>query len=118
MLNRTLLILLISAVLSACSTTSGGGKQEEAAVEERGANTTEATTTTYGTGRESSYGISELDDPQSPLSKRSIYFEYDSSEIQAQYRPVIEAHALYLAANPDVILSLEGHADERGSRDR
>lgn len=115
MLYRTFLILLMTAFLAACSTTSGKGKREEAAVEDRGAKSTESTT--YGTGRDSTYGISELDDPQSPLSKRIIYFEYDSSEIQAEYRSVIEAHALYLAANPGVNLSLEGHADERGSRE-
>ena len=118
MLNRTLLTLLITALFCACSTTSGGGgKREQASVEDRGATTTESAATTYGAGRESDYGISELDDPQSPLSKRTIYFEYDSSEIQGQYRSVIEAHALYLAANPGVVLSLEGHADERGSRE-
>jgi peptidoglycan-associated lipoprotein len=114
---RTFLILLITVVLAACSTTSGKGKREDASIEDRGSTSTESTATTYGTGRESTYGISELDDPQSPLSKRIIYFEYDSSEIQAQYRSVIEAHALYVAANPGVNLSLEGHADERGSRE-
>ncbi len=114
---RTILILTMSVILTACSTTSGKGKREEASIEDRGSQSTESTTTTYGTGRESTLGISELDDPQSPLSKRIIYFEYDSSEIQAQYRAVIEAHALYLAANPSIILSLEGHADERGSRE-
>ena len=118
MIYRTFLMLLITAFLTACSTTSGG-KKETASVEDRSSTASETTTTakTYGTGEETTFGISELDDPNSPLSKRIIYFEYDSSEINPQYRSVIEAHAQYLVAHPDITLSLEGHADERGSRE-
>jgi len=116
MLQRTLLMLLIAAFLSACSTSSGS-KKESAVVEDQGSAATGSSTQTYGTGKESSYGISELDDPDNPLAKRIIYFEYDSSDIQPEYRGVVEAHAQYLAANPKAVLSLEGHADERGSRE-
>jgi len=48
---------------------------------------------------------------------RIIYFEYDSSEVRSEYRPIIEAAAGYLAANPNASVALEGHADERGSRE-
>jgi peptidoglycan-associated lipoprotein len=116
MLYRTILILLFTAFLAACSTTSGS-KKEGAAVEDQGTPSASSSVQTYGAGKESSYGISELDDPNSPLSKRIIYFAYDSSEIQPEYRSIIEAHAQYLAANPNVVLSLEGHTDERGSRE-
>jgi len=116
MLNRTFLTLLIAVFIAACSTSSGS-KKESAAVEDQGTNASNGNTQSYGAGKESSYGISALDDPNSPLAKRIIYFEYDSSEIQPQYREVVEAHAQYLAANPDAVLSLEGHADERGSRE-
>lgn len=60
---------------------------------------------------------SPLNDPNSPLSQRIIYFMYDSSEIQPQYRSVVEAHAEYLSANPGLTVVIEGHADERGSRE-
>ena len=116
MLYRTILILLFTAFLAACSTTSGSNK-ESAAVEDQGTPSASSSVRTYGTGKESSYGISELDDPNSPLAKRIIYFAYDSSEIQPEYRSIIEAHAQYLVANPNVVLSLEGHTDERGSRE-
>lgn len=116
MLYRTFLMLFMSAFLAACSTSSGS-KKESAAVEDQGTTSSGTTAQTYGTGKEASYGISELDDPNSPLANRIIYFEYDSSEIRPQYRSVIEAHAQYLAANPEAVMSLEGHADERGSRE-
>ena len=43
--------------------------------------------------------------------------EFDSSALDSESRALIEAHAAYLAANPDVLLGLEGHADERGTRE-
>ncbi len=58
-----------------------------------------------------------LDNPDSLLSERIIYFEFDRSNVRSQFRPIIEAHAEYLAANPSARVILEGHTDERGSRE-
>lgn len=58
-----------------------------------------------------------LDDPSSPLSQRVIYFDYDSAEIKPEYTQVLRAHAQYLAANPQSRVIVEGHTDERGSRE-
>ncbi len=58
-----------------------------------------------------------LDNPDSLLSQRVIYFEFDRSNVRAQFRPIIEAHAEYLQANPSARVILEGHTDERGSRE-
>lgn len=60
---------------------------------------------------------SDFNDPNSPLSKQTIYFMYDSSQIQQQFIPVVAAHAQYLLQNPSIKVILEGHADERGSRE-
>jgi peptidoglycan-associated lipoprotein len=48
---------------------------------------------------------------------RVVYFDFDSSEIRADADPVITANARYLAANPAVNATLEGHTDERGTRE-
>lgn len=58
-----------------------------------------------------------LDNPDSLLSQREIYFEFDRSDVQSQYLPVIRAHAAYARANGSARVLLEGHADERGSRE-
>ncbi|MBY6205753.1 peptidoglycan-associated lipoprotein Pal [Halomonas denitrificans] len=58
-----------------------------------------------------------LDNPDSLLSQREIYFEFDRSDVQPQYLPIIRAHAAYLRANSSARVLLEGHADERGSRE-
>lgn len=51
------------------------------------------------------------------LAKKTIYFEYDSSEIREEGRAIVEAHAANLIKNPKLTVTLEGHADERGSRE-
>ena len=51
------------------------------------------------------------------LATRVVYFEFDSSEIRGTGVEVVAAHARYLAANPATRVRLEGHTDERGSRE-
>ena len=58
-----------------------------------------------------------LEDPNSLLANRVIYFDYDQSNVRMEYLDVIRAHAEYLAINPQVTIRLEGHADERGTRE-
>jgi len=52
-----------------------------------------------------------------PLSTLIIYFDYDQSDLRPEYNEVLAAHGAYLAANTGAQLRLEGHADERGSRE-
>jgi len=58
-----------------------------------------------------------FDNPESLLSKRVIYFDFDKSTVLPQYRPIVEAHAAYLASSSSARMTLEGHADERGTRE-
>ena len=60
---------------------------------------------------------SPLKDPNNILSKRSVFYEYDSDAIKDEFRPVIQAHAKYLAENPSAKALIQGNADERGSRE-
>jgi peptidoglycan-associated lipoprotein len=62
-------------------------------------------------------GVDPLNDPASPLSKRSIYFDFDSFLVKPEYQGVVEAHGKYLVANPARRITIEGHADDRGSRE-
>lgn len=58
-----------------------------------------------------------IDQADSVLADRTIYFEFDSSKVQDKFMEVIERHAAYLSQYPDVEVRLEGHTDERGSRE-
>ncbi|HXR92551.1 MAG TPA: peptidoglycan-associated lipoprotein Pal [Steroidobacteraceae bacterium] len=51
------------------------------------------------------------------LAKRTIYFDFDNSEIKGEGTDIVAAHAKYLAANPTARVRLEGNTDERGSRE-
>jgi len=51
------------------------------------------------------------------LSKRIVYFDFDRADIRADSQSVVAAHAAFLAKNPNQKVRLEGHADERGSRE-
>jgi len=59
----------------------------------------------------------DLDNPESLLSKRVVYFDFDQSTIRAEFREIIALHGRYLSENPSARMTLEGHADERGSRE-
>jgi peptidoglycan-associated lipoprotein len=51
------------------------------------------------------------------LGRKVIYFNFDSSEIRAEFAEVIAAHAAQLAKNSALKLTLEGNTDERGTRE-
>jgi peptidoglycan-associated lipoprotein len=75
---------------------------------------------TQGAGDSSTDGTSNmaaLTDPNNILSKRSIYFDFDKDEIKPEYRPLVEAHAKFLTANSNVKMTLQGNADELGTRE-
>ena len=61
--------------------------------------------------------VNPFADPNNPLSKRSVYFSFDSYEVEAQYMPAVEAHARWLAAHPNVNIIIQGNTDERGGRE-
>ncbi len=58
-----------------------------------------------------------LKDPGNVLSKRSVFFDFDSNLVKDEYKPVVAAHARYLQENRGKKIRVEGNADERGSRE-
>ena len=60
---------------------------------------------------------SKLNEPDGLLAQRSIYYMFDSFEIQAEYKPILEAHSKFLVDNPSFRVRIEGNCDDRGSRE-
>jgi peptidoglycan-associated lipoprotein len=56
-------------------------------------------------------------DPASPLSKRSIYYDFDMYNIGEQFQSMVEAHGKFLLENQELRVRIEGNCDERGSRE-
>lgn len=81
--------------------------------------------TSYGRGNagtadyynDPQYGRNVTGGPQSADKDRIIYFAYDSSTIDSRSEAVIREHAKYLRAHPQTRVVLEGHTDERGTRE-
>lgn len=59
----------------------------------------------------------KLKEPGSPLSQRSIYYDFDRYDIKEEYVPIVEAHAKFLMEYPDLKIVVQGNCDERGSRE-
>ncbi len=116
-------------VLAACGTLGGGKGGSHAGggavVEEPGAAAGTTGTGSTGGGARSQgvelggrdFVARALHDPQSPLARRTIYFDFDSATVRPEDRKLLEAHAKFLADHPKLRVTLEGHTDERGSRE-
>jgi len=121
--HQGLLIALLPIALAGCETL-GGGEENNASVVDRN----EGGTPSQGVGADggasargaeggSTFQGHPLDNPDALLSRRIVYFDYDSYSIREGDRAVIQAHAEYMAANGQASIVLEGHSDERGSRE-
>ncbi len=114
-------ILSLALAVTGCSSLNKKDQGAGASVEDRGISSGEMSdidaAKSRGLAEGEGMGASALNDPNSPLSVRVIYFDYDSSNIRADFESVVQAHAGYLASNPNTTITLEGHADERGSRE-
>jgi len=114
--------LLIMGVLAGCGSTPTK-EQEGAAVEDRkpsveapAAKPADSGVSSQPLGT-STVAVNPLKDPGNILSKRSIYFDFDSNLVKDEYKPIVTAHARYLAQNRSAQMRIEGNADERGSRE-
>jgi peptidoglycan-associated lipoprotein len=124
-MRRIFLSMLIAGLIAGCAS-APEKEQEGARVEERAPATaapekpavkpepSPAATKPLGTERVS---VDPLKDPANILSKRSIYFDFDSSVVKDEYKPIISAHARYLMQNGSARMRIEGNTDERGSRE-
>ena len=111
-LRHILLALVIALAISACKTTPPADTTPTVAP------VTKDTTTTKAAPDPRDYtDARNFDNSESLLSKRVIYFDFDKSEVKSEYRPIVAAHATYAAAHNSARVTLEGHADERGTRE-
>lgn len=59
--------------------------------------------------------VDELNNPNSPLAKRSVYFDFDSYSVKDEYQSLLQAHANYLKSHPERHVLIQGNTDERGT---
>jgi peptidoglycan-associated lipoprotein len=124
-MRKILAAALVAAFLAGCQSTPTT-TQESAPIDDKsaasGAAAGATTSGTTGAGVAGQPGAgamaaNPLRDPNSLLSKREIYFDYDSFVVRDEFKPLVEAHAKYLQQNRNAKMTIQGHADERGSRE-
>ena len=77
------------------------------------------------TGSAASSSVSSSDGGSSAMSKAeeltsigdTVFFDYDSSTLSDDAKATLAAQAAFLAANPSITIVVEGHCDERGTRE-
>ena len=117
-MKNYLLILLMAVTLAACDQnvkpdgdadgSGSNGAQVGSVGGENG-----------GTGQalSASYEASAINDANSVLAARVIYFDFDSSKVAGDFVGLVKHHGKYLSANASASIRLEGHTDERGTRE-
>ena len=112
-MKKVLLSTLLVGLLAGCAG-QDVKDQPMAAVEDRTA--TQAGADAQSAGQQS-VTANPLKDPNNILSKRSVYYDLDKSEVKAEYKPMVEAHSKYLTSHKDAKVTVQGNTDERGSRE-
>jgi peptidoglycan-associated lipoprotein len=127
--TRALVLLLAAVVATGCQTKKGGAgtaadgagtavptqpEAEEAVASGDGS-------ASSGSALESAGSVGAAGAAGGPteglLGRRLVYFDFDSASVRGEDQPIVSAHAQYLAANPGARVRLEGHTDERGTRE-
>lgn len=116
---RNVGLVLMVLVLAACAG-KGTKEQEDLGYGTHSGQPAGAQSGAVGEGSLGTGGT--LDDsaaagPKASVRNRTVYFDYDRDEVKAEFQQIVADHGRYLAANPDARVRLEGHADERGSRE-
>ena len=116
---RKLLVFVAAALLAGCASTPE--MESKAGVEDRRPTTAVPTqpgiSTVTPVAPTGDQLPDALKDPNNILSKRSIFYDYDRYDVKDEYRPLLQAHARYLAQNRNAKMLIQGNADERGSRE-
>jgi peptidoglycan-associated lipoprotein len=94
MTNRFLILIVAVGLLAACETAPRDGSSASSASAADGS---------------SVFADSNVVD--------TVYFDYDSSVLSDDAKAVLSAQAAYLSSNPSLTLVVEGHCDERGTRE-
>ncbi len=120
------LILLIPLMLAACSSKNDLGDSDGMTIGQpenlnNGVGTGVDSTDGYGSSSVAGVDSSSVPGSQADLAAQAgsdiVYFDTDRSDLNAQGRSIVEAQARWLNMYPNLNVTIEGHADERGTRE-
>ncbi|MGO9514044.1 MAG: peptidoglycan-associated lipoprotein Pal [Steroidobacteraceae bacterium] len=111
-------LLAAAALLAGCPKKATTVEPPTAGAQVPGGSGQGASATTSALGSEGTMGGSAGGaNATGLLAQRTVYFDFDKSEIKPEFDGLITAHARNLVAHPNLKLRLEGNTDERGTRE-
>ena len=115
-MKSSLLVLLAAATFSVAACNRSNTLPEDAGAAANGSDNGGFSTNSGGGG--GGVTVSPLEAERARLMQQLVvYFDYDTADILPEFNALLQAHGRNLAQNPNIQLRLEGHADERGSRE-
>jgi peptidoglycan-associated lipoprotein len=116
--KKILLSIVMATLVAACSSQEA---KKDVPVADRTTPSTQPTTpgagSTTSPTAQPAITANPLTDPKNILSKRSVYFDFDSNVVKDEYQGLVQAHARYMMDKKDSKIRIEGNCDERGSRE-
>lgn len=113
--------VMLTCILGVFALAGCGGRSNTLPDFESGANGEgEGGAITGGVGDGRGIGVFEDDaaqQQQALMDQLIVYFPYDQADVPPDYNGMLAAHGQFLSSNPGAQIRLEGHADERGSRE-
>ena len=121
MINRIFALFAIVAFLAACETApkdAGDAAGSGASGSSDTSSSSSSSSSASGGSTSSSSGSSTMTKDEELVSiGNKVYFDFDSSALSADAKSTLNAQAAFLRSNPSVRITVEGHADERGTRE-
>ena len=121
MINRIFALFAIVAFLAACETApkdAGDAAGSGASGSSDTSSSSSSSSSASGGSTSSSSGSSSMTKDEELVSiGNKVYFDFDSSALSADAKSTLNAQAAFLRSNPSVRITVEGHADERGTRE-
>jgi len=121
MTKRLLVLITAIGLLAACETApkDGGASSSDGAESSTAASTSSSSSSSSSDATSGSSSASAAMSPSEELTKIGdrVFFDYDSSALSDDAKATLSAQAAFLSANPAVKITVEGHCDERGTRE-
>ena len=109
--------LVVAAGLSGCASTSESPQETTTAGAASSDGQPPSSLSSPGRAQARTPGRGMSDPRPDASARRSVYYEFDGYDVKPEYRGLVEEHAKYLRQNPQARITIEGNADERGSRE-
>ena len=118
MFQRLLAICAVAFLFAACETASNVAGDSASGSSSSSASGSASGSSTASASSSSSTAATQMSDAEKLAQVgNTVYFGFDSSELASEAQAILDRQAAFLNVNPTMVVIIEGHADERGTRE-